>query len=181
MSPELYSAVSIGILVVLLIIVMVVKYVRKKNSGEEIDVIKYLSEFSDKISVIAEQVILLCNMDQKPYENEEEFKKELIDNIIDNIKNSVEEIGISLKIIDMIDRDAFVGFLYNIIESDKSKLLSMVQIGENTQPESADSNIGITSEITTNTSDAKDNNRIIDNVYSNSKDDYGTTTNGNTF
>lgn len=171
MSPEIYTAISIGIFIALLVVVMVIKYVRKKNNGEDINVIEYLSGFSDKIAVIAEQVILLCNMDQKPYENEEEFKKELIDNIIDNIKSSAQEIGISLKIIDMIDRDALVSFLYNIIESDKTKLMSMVQIGENTQTKATNSN---DNQYTANTSSTKEtNNKSINKFYDNGKNNNG--------
>lgn len=124
MSANWYLYVNLIISVLMLIVVMVANYYKKKKNNENVDIMEYLSSYSDKIINVMKQVIETLKLTQETYhENEEEIKKIVIESTINTLIDYSAELDIDLKILTSVDRATLSGVIYYLIERELPSMI----------------------------------------------------------
>ena len=130
MNLETVSLIVNIIFIMALVIGIIIIDHKHKKSKNNVDILSYLSNYSDKIEEIANQISGDLNVTQEDYDSDaESINNKLIEKIIDTLVFASTELGIDMNIIGDISNEALSQIIHTILND---KLSSIIETNINT-------------------------------------------------
>lgn len=164
MDLKTFSLIMNGAYTIALIIALFFVGHKKKKDKNNVDILSYLSNYSDKIEEIANQISGDLNVTQEDYDSDAEtINNRLIEKIIDTLVFASNELGIDMNIIGDISNETLTQIIHTIL-NDKLSSIIEANINNNGTESTMDKteevvskNNSVTDKTTSNISSTLDN------------------------
>lgn len=124
MNFDVWTIVGAVVIIAAVVIAIVIKIVKAKQDGEDVNFKKFIDKFGDQIVALMADVVNVLQVNQESFETKEDYEKAIIQLTVEKLEENWKEMGIECYIFDIMDVETITQLIWNIYSANLLKVFA---------------------------------------------------------